>query len=76
MHDHDAAILQKNARELLSNGLEKTIANRYKMKLKNKKVLSKDELKVWVKTHQPKLLVMAGAGDIDALVLQVKESLT
>ncbi len=63
------------ARELPMEGVTSELISG-KMKLKNKKVLSKDELKVWVKTHQPKLLVMAGAGDIDALVLQVKESLT
>ena len=43
-----------------------------KMKLTNKQVLDKEGLKNWVKQHKPRLLVMAGAGDIDALVQPVK----
>jgi len=44
-----------------------------KMKLKNKKVLSKKYLLEYLKDNQPKLMVMAGAGDIDVVVSQVKE---
>jgi UDP-N-acetylmuramate--alanine ligase len=43
-----------------------------KMKITNKKVLSKTQVKDWVKKSQPKLLVMAGAGDIDVLIQEVK----
>ncbi len=43
-----------------------------KMALANKHILSKEELKSWVKINKPALLVMAGAGDIDALVEPVK----
>ncbi len=63
------------ARELPMEGVTSELISG-KMKMKNTKVISKEELKDWVKAHQPKLMVMAGAGDIDALVLQVKESLT
>ncbi len=45
------------------------------MTLKDKQVLSKEDMKHWVKKAQPELLVMAGAGDIDALVQPVKEIL-
>ncbi len=46
-----------------------------KMALANKQLMSKEELKTWVKENRPPLLVMAGAGDIDALVEPVKEFL-
>ena len=46
-----------------------------KMKLTEKKLLSKEEMLEWVKEYQPKLLVMCGAGDIDALVEPVKKLL-
>jgi UDP-N-acetylmuramate--alanine ligase len=46
-----------------------------KMKLNKKKLLTKEEMKAWVAATKPKILVMAGAGDIDALVLPVKEIL-
>jgi UDP-N-acetylmuramate--alanine ligase len=38
-------------------------------------VLSKEAMKDWVAGNQPKLIVMAGAGDIDALVQPVKDLL-
>ena len=44
-----------------------------KMSNKNVKVLSKQELKEWVKNTSPALLIMAGAGDIDVMVQEVKE---
>ena len=62
------------ARELPIKGVSSELLLN-KMKLSNKQVLSKEAMKDWVATHQPKLLVMAGAGDIDALVKQVKEIL-
>jgi UDP-N-acetylmuramate--alanine ligase len=45
------------------------------MTIKNKKVLSKEAMKEWVKKNRPKLLVMAGAGDIDVQLQEVKEIL-
>ncbi|MEP6512675.1 MAG: UDP-N-acetylmuramate--L-alanine ligase [Parafilimonas sp.] len=45
------------------------------MSLPNKKVLSKEEMLHWVKKNRPELLVMCGAGDIDALVEPVKNIL-
>jgi UDP-N-acetylmuramate--alanine ligase len=44
-----------------------------KMKLKNKQVLSKENMLNYIKQNQPKLLVMAGAGDIDVLVKNCAE---
>ena len=43
----------------------------------NKKIqlLSKETMLYWVATNKPELLLMAGAGDIDALVKQVAEIL-
>ncbi|GMV78180.1 MAG: UDP-N-acetylmuramate--L-alanine ligase [Chitinophagaceae bacterium] len=62
------------ARELPINGVEsEMIVN--KMLLKQKQVLSKENFKNWVKENKPKLLVMAGAGDIDVLVQPIKEIL-
>ena len=39
-------------------------------------LLEKEELSAWVKTEAPKLLVMAGAGDIDVLIRNIKNDLT
>ena len=41
----------------------------------NKRVLGNEELKQWVSENKPKVLVMAGAGDIDTLVIPVKNIL-
>lgn len=49
-----------------------------KMKSKNKRVLNKEEVKDWIKKDfkkQGKVLVTAGAGDIDLLVEPIKEIL-
>ena len=49
-----------------------------KMKNKNKRVLDKDELKNWIRkdfNKQGKVLVTAGAGDIDLLIEPIKEIL-
>jgi UDP-N-acetylmuramate--alanine ligase len=43
-----------------------------KMTNKNVLLLQKEELSAWVKVHKPKLLVMAGAGDIDVLIRNIK----
>lgn len=46
-----------------------------KMKLDDKKILSKEAMRSWVKAEQPSLLVMCGAGDIDAQVREVMQLL-
>jgi len=46
-----------------------------KMTLNKKQVIQKDALIDWVGIHKPGLLVMAGAGDIDAMVQEVKNIL-
>ena len=43
------------------------------MTIANKKVLGKKEMVEWVKVNKPSLIVMAGAGDIDVLVGEVKQ---
>jgi UDP-N-acetylmuramate--alanine ligase len=46
-----------------------------RMKLKQKQILEKTEMLNWMDKNKPALVVMAGAGDIDALVVSVKELL-
>ena len=46
-----------------------------KMTHKNVVLLQKEELSAWVKAEAPKLLVMAGAGDIDVLIRNIKNDL-
>ena len=62
------------ARELPMEGVTSELLLN-KMANANKQVLSKEEMKDWIQSHKPKLVVMAGAGDIDALVNPVKELL-
>jgi UDP-N-acetylmuramate--alanine ligase len=62
------------ARELPIEGVESEMILE-KMKLVGKKVLSKEDMQSWVEENKPKLLVMAGAGDIDVLVETVKQIL-
>jgi UDP-N-acetylmuramate--alanine ligase len=62
------------ARELPIEGVESEMILE-RMKLENRKVLDKDAMQQWVKKSKPKLLVMAGAGDIDILVEPVKKIL-
>lgn len=45
------------------------------MQLPQKQILDKNAMLDWVKLYKPKLLVMCGAGDIDALVEPVKQIL-
>ena len=45
------------------------------MKLADKRIVSKEELKERVKAEKPQLLILCGAGDIDALVQPVKNIL-
>ena len=46
-----------------------------KMVIEKKQVLQKEAMLDWVAMNKPGLLVMAGAGDIDAMVPLVKERL-
>jgi UDP-N-acetylmuramate--alanine ligase len=46
-----------------------------RMTLSKKQVLEKEVMLDWMAKNKPELVVMAGAGDIDALVLSVKELL-
>ncbi len=62
------------ARELPMEGVSSELIL-HQMQLTNKQVLSKEDMMNWVKEHQPKLLVMCGAGDIDTLLQPVKEIL-
>jgi UDP-N-acetylmuramate--alanine ligase len=47
----------------------------HKMTHKNVVLLEKEALGDWVKKQQPKLLIMAGAGDIDVLIRNIKNDL-
>jgi UDP-N-acetylmuramate--alanine ligase len=47
-----------------------------KMKLENKQVMTKEALFEWASTTNDKLIVMAGAGDIDACITKVKDIIT
>ena len=62
------------ARELPMEGVTSELLLN-KMHKANKQVLSKEAMKEWMHLHKPKLVVMAGAGDIDALVKPIKELL-
>jgi len=46
-----------------------------KMQLPQKQVLDKNAMLDWMKLYKPQLVIMLGAGDIDALVQPVKEIL-
>jgi len=60
------------ARELPLEGVSSDMILE-KMTIKNKQVLSKEDMLNWVKETKPALLVMAGAGDIDVQLQHVKE---
>lgn len=62
------------ARELPMEGVTSELIARYMQKAKYQ-LLGKEEMKAWVKEEKPKLLVMSGAGDIDALLQPVKQIL-
>lgn len=62
------------ARELPMAGVTSALISN-KMNTSNI-IMSKEELLAWVSSRKPKLLVMAGAGDIDALVEPVKKILS
>lgn len=63
------------ARELPIDGVSSEMILS-KMKLENKHVLSKEDMLNYIDNNKPKLVVMAGAGDIDVLVGKVKELLS
>ena len=46
-----------------------------KMQLAEKTIMEKEAMTAWIQENKPELVVMAGAGDIDVLVQQVKNSL-
>jgi UDP-N-acetylmuramate--alanine ligase len=46
------------------------------MSLDKKQVMSKDQLLTWAANTNDKLIVMAGAGDIDVCINQIQEILT
>jgi len=60
------------ARELPMAGVESKMIVE-KMESTKKHLFSKEAMQNWISVNQPELLVMAGAGDIDALVLSVAE---
>ena len=62
------------ARELPLPGVTSEIIA-HKMTHKNVVLLEKEAVGDWVKKQQPKLLVMAGAGDIDVLIRNIKNDL-
>ena len=62
------------ARELPIPGVTSEMIAR-KMTNKNVVLLEKEAVSDWVKKQQPKLLVMAGAGDIDVLIRNIKNDL-
>lgn len=59
------------ARELPIEGVSSELIIN-KMTLKDRRIKSKKAMKEWIKERQPELLVMAGAGDIDVMVQEVK----
>jgi UDP-N-acetylmuramate--alanine ligase len=62
------------ARELPMEGVTSSMLLN-KMKLADKQILEKPAMLEWMAANKPALVVMAGAGDIDALVLPVKDLL-
>jgi len=62
------------ARELPMEGVSSELLLD-KMQLTNKQIIQKDQLSNWMQTNKPPLVVMAGAGDIDALVEPVQSIL-
>lgn len=63
------------ARELPMEGVTSALIAKYMHKAKVH-LLSKEEMQTYVKEAQPQLLVMSGAGDIDALLEPVKALLS
>ena len=63
------------ARELPMEGVSSEMLLN-KMSLTNKKVMSKEQLFEWAEKTTDKLIVMAGAGDIDVCITKVQEIFT
>ena len=63
------------ARELPIEGVTSEMLL-YGMKISNKKVLSKEQLMDWAKQTNDKLIVMAGAGDIDVCITNIQNILS
>lgn len=63
------------ARELPMEGVTSALIAKFMHKAKVQ-LLNKEEMQAYVKAEQPQLLVMCGAGDIDALLEPVKELLS
>ncbi|HVX49138.1 MAG TPA: UDP-N-acetylmuramate--L-alanine ligase [Chitinophagaceae bacterium] len=63
------------ARELPVEGVTSELVARYMQKAKCT-LMTKEEMKAWAAKEKPALLVMCGAGDIDALVEPVKKILS
>src|SRR5579871_380586 len=62
------------ARELPVEGItSEMILN--KMKITEKKILDRQALLNWIKDQRPELVITAGAGDIDMLIMPIKEAL-
>jgi len=62
------------ARELPIEGVNSEMITK-KMKIENKKLMSKEELRNWIRKTRPALLITAGAGDIDREVEELKKIL-
>lgn len=62
------------ARELPMEGVTSALLLQ-RMKLEQKQILEKPAMLEWMATNKPSLVVMAGAGDIDAQVVLVKDLL-
>ncbi len=62
------------ARELPIQGVSSSMITK-KMKIEDKKLMSKEELRNWVRKNKPALLITAGAGDIDREVEELKKIL-
>ncbi len=63
------------ARELPMEGISSQIILD-RMKIENKRIISKEQLLDHIKTSRLELLITAGAGDIDTIVQPIKEILT
>ena len=63
------------ARELPIGGVTSELILQ-RMKLDNKCILSKEALMLWMQQNKPKIVVTAGAGDIDTVLNRIKEILT
>jgi hypothetical protein len=46
------------------------------MTIEKKQVMSKEQLMIWAASTNDKLIVMAGAGDIDVCINQIQDILT